>query len=389
MVYSSRKTATVIAVIAIASATVFSAHAESGMDAGFQSQGAEGFGAGFPDMSSGGSALEMPSDFGSNMSPGSSVEMPQMGNDAGDMSMSGMGDLSLGEENGDTPSENKKEEGLNQNGGLDGSSNEKKENNPFSSLAGSVVENLSFDADGYLSQIMGDAYKGIDSSLYNMEMPNVSFQDLNTQFAQMKASMDLKTSTISMELPDFSLNTTSASNARDLFSQTYGNITSKAGTKKLSIPSDFDTSSFLKKGFSAQASAKNQFKKSSAFKNTNNYLGGLSSIVSDASKKLSTKSAYNQIGKIKSKISGHESTVTNSLQKYTMTNVDKWVSGKKKKIKTSNDKDYKSSLANYEKNKASADGSAPDNTKSKKPSNSKTSVPGSLSDNVKEKFQKH
>ena len=360
MNHTTRKTVAVTAGLVMAVCTVFSVPATempavTDMQAdAFQSMGSGVTSADIPDMS-GNLFSEMPSDT-TALPDASSVEMPDMSASSGDMSLPAAGSMTAGQENTAVADEKKKEASPTDAGGTASLSGSTQMNNPFSGLADSVVGNLSFDADGYLSQLMGDSYGGLNSSLFNMEMPDVSFSDLNTQFAQMKASMDLKTSTISMELPEFSLNTTSATNAKELFGQTYGDLTKGMGVKNYSIPSSFNADAFLQKGFAAQASTKKAFEGTASFKNANSYIGGASDIVKEATGKLSTKSAFDRIGEITGKANGNKSKLDSVLPDATFgnTGVGKWVNGKKSTIKKKNNSAYEAALAQYEKDKAAA-----------------------------------
>ena len=366
MNYSVRKTIPVAMSLVIAAAVPFCAYAASETPAdAFRSMGSDVTSADIPDMS-GDLFAETPSDAGA----GTSVEMPGLDMAASDNALPDAGNLNAGAE--DLQPDGEKKDTTTSSSGTS-TPESLKTDNPFASLGDSVVGNLSFDADGYLSQLMGDSYGGLNSSLFNMEMPDVSFESLNSQFAQMKASMDLKTSGISMELPEFKLNTVSASNAKDLFGQTYGGLTSGMGVKNYSIPSSFNADAFLQQGFTAQDNAKKAYEGLPSFKNANSYIGGASDIVKEATSQLSTKSAFDRADDIKKKANANKSLISGSMDYYTLdpgSEVDTWVNGKKKDIQDAQDTDYNAALAEYERKKAEA--LKPDEDDGKKGGNPKT-----------------
>ena len=358
MNYTGRKTVAVTAGLVMTVFTAFSAFAtEMPAMPDMQTDAFQGTGQGatstdVPDMS--GNLFGEASSGAVSMPDTSSVEMPDLSASAGEMSLpdSGQNGMTATDEkkSGDSPTTTGTTTGTGTGMGTASLSGSAQANNPFSGLADSVVGNLSFDADGYLSQLMGDSYAGLNSSLFNMEMPNVSFSDLNTQFAQMKATMDLKTSSISMELPSYSLNSlTSASNAKDALGQSFGNITNGGGSGNYSIPSGFDANAFLQQGFSAQADMKSVFCDSSFFKDVNTYLGGASDIVKEATGKLDSGSAFDKIGNLQKKINNNKSLVDNAVpnQELAGSGVDKWVNGKKASLRRKNNGAYQAALNEY------------------------------------------
>ena len=347
MSYSVRKTAVLTAGLVMAVFAGFHATAaEMPSVTDMQTDAFQGTGSGvasadIPDMS-GNLFDEMPSG-----TDAASVEMPDISATADNVSIPDAGGVNSAQQ--DMPvTETKKNNSAPAGGtGTTTSAGSTQMNNPFSGLADSVVGNLSFDADGYLSQLMGDSYGGINSSLFNMEMPDVSFADLNSQFAQMKATMDLKTSSISMELPSLSLNATSASSAKEAFGQEYGGIAN--GTGGYSIPSGFDANAFLQQGFSAQADMKKAFEGSVSFNSVNSYVGGASDIVKEATGKLDSGSAFDKIGDLQTKINNNKSLVDNAVpnQELAGSDVNKWVNGKKNSLKRRNNSAYQTALDNY------------------------------------------
>jgi len=92
------------------------------------------------------------------------------------------------------------------------------------------------EADDTLKSMMGDSYTGLDSPLFTAnEMPDIDFESLNVDFASMATEMKAD-GWGDAELVQPTLDTGYAADAKDLFSQQYGDLGLKKGVEEFTIP---------------------------------------------------------------------------------------------------------------------------------------------------------
>ena len=121
------------------------------------------------------------------------------------------------------------------------------------------------EADDTLKSMMGSDYMGLDSPLFSGNpMPDISFDSLNVQFADLVTDMK-STGWGDKGLVETTLQEGYASNAKDAFDQQYGDIGLKKGTSDYKIPKtakEMISSTVLTRG---KAQADSAFYGSSAY----------------------------------------------------------------------------------------------------------------------------
>lgn len=124
-------------------------------------------------------------------------------------------------------------------------------------------------ADQYLSSAMGSAYSGIKSNIFNADVPDMSFEDLNTSFASLKADMMAKGVSIGSNLEMPTLDDSIGTNAKEIFNNKWGNISGSLTAKNYKIPSSFNADAMLKAGASNTNKVFSNFKNSSGYQTAN------------------------------------------------------------------------------------------------------------------------
>lgn len=127
-------------------------------------------------------------------------------------------------------------------------------------------------ADQYLSSAMGSAYSGIQSNIFNADVPDMSFEDLNTSFASLKADMMTKGGSVGNDLKMPILDDSIGTNAKEIFNNKWGNISESLEAKNYKIPSGFNADAMLKAGASNTDKVFSKFKSSSGYKTANSKL---------------------------------------------------------------------------------------------------------------------
>ena len=127
-------------------------------------------------------------------------------------------------------------------------------------------------ADQYLSSAMGSAYSGIQSNIFNADVPDMSFEDLNTSFASLKADMMAKGGSTGNKLTMPVLDDSIGTNAKEIFNNKWGNISESLEAKNYKIPSGFNADAMLKEGASNTDKVFSKFKNSSGYKTANSKL---------------------------------------------------------------------------------------------------------------------
>lgn len=127
-------------------------------------------------------------------------------------------------------------------------------------------------ADQYLSSTMGNTYAGLQSNIFNADVPDMSFEDLNTSFASLKADMVEKGGSIGNNLTMPALDDSIGTNAKEIFNNKWGSISESLGAKNYKIPSGFNADAMLKAGASNTNKVFSNFKNSSGYKTANSKL---------------------------------------------------------------------------------------------------------------------
>ncbi len=156
----------------------------------------------------------------------------------------------------------------------------------------SVPEDMSLDidslaklekegADQYLTGVFGSSYAGLDSNLFGATVPDMDFEDLNTSFADMKASMDKSSNTISTDLAVPQLSEGRGSNAKEVFQNSWGDMSAQLANKEFQIPSGFDAGKMLQQGAAQREKTFGELYASSGYKTASGKLN-VSNIFADA-----------------------------------------------------------------------------------------------------------
>lgn len=172
----------------------------------------------------------------------------------------------------------------------------------------SLSSSMSSSADAYFSQTMGSSYTGLDSSLYAVTVPDISFEDLNTDFANLQMSFNdnKKELNTEMNMPTFN---NYSGNARNAFNGTFGDLADSLTISSYKIPESFDPTSLLKQIESMKQGAYSSFQGSKAFSTVKGKLS-IGEVFAKADKGLSMPDID------LSKVSGAYKTAQNASSKY-------------------------------------------------------------------------
>lgn len=135
-------------------------------------------------------------------------------------------------------------------------------------------------ADDYLSSVFGSSYTGDDSKKAGSALPDTDFEDLSSQYKDLKASMDRASEGIGEDLaiPD-SLESENL-NGKDVFKSSWGDLSDTLKAEDYQIPSDFSSDKILEEGIKNRDETFRSLQQSDAYKG--------------AKGRLDTESIYNK-----------------------------------------------------------------------------------------------
>ncbi len=185
-------------------------------------------------------------------------------------------------------------------------------------------------ADQYLTGVFGSSYTGLDSNLFGVSVPDMNFEDLNTRFADMKASLSQKGAGITTDISIPQLADDKGSNAKEVFQNSWGDLSSQLSNTEFQIPSGFDADKMLSQGAQQREKTFGDLYSSSGYKTASGKMN-VSEIFADAADGIKAYSLDSN------------STLSGRLDK---TSVSDLISGKKLSLKS----DYLSGKGGARKN---------------------------------------